>query len=196
MKLKIILFIIVVLTISSCYTVLKHPEVPNEDIMGNVYHQNISSNDNCYKCHTEDDKQVQDYNRYSNYYSEAEDEVEQEQPYQQQQNIKNRWDSYYDVPWWFNPPKATISGGSGGGAGVPIKNSNQTTSNSEGSRTTGSTRTEVNLNITPPTVSTNSNNNSVDSTKNNATESNQPSTPRSSTNSNPDTRTSGSTRGR
>jgi len=186
MKLKLILFIVIILTISSCYTVLKHPEVPNKDLMGNIYHQNISSNENCYKCHTEDNQEIQDYNRYSNYYSGTED---------QQEPTINRWDSYYSVPWWFTPQRVTVSGSGGTMTGGSINNSTQKTSASEGTRTVGSTRADVKLNIAPPTVSqpANSNNKGNESSK---TEENKQTTQRSSTNNSDDKRNSGSTRGK
>ena len=192
MKLKMILFIIITLTISSCYTVLKHPEVPNEDRMGNVYHQNISSNDNCYQCHTEDNREVQDYNRYSNFYSENENEAENHE-----RTRINKWDSYYSVPWWFSPPKISVNTGAGGSVGIggPINNSNQTTSNSEGSRTTGSTRTEVNLNLSP-SVNSNANSSSNTNNENSTSTENNQSSGRSNNNNTEDKRNTGSTRER
>lgn len=187
MKLKLIFFIVIILTVSSCYTVLKHPEVPNKDLMGNIYHQNISSNENCYKCHTEDNQEVQDYSKYSNYYnSETED---------QQEPTINRWDSYYSVPWWFTPQRVTVSGSGGTMTGGSMNNSTQKTSAPEGTRTVGSTRTDVKIDIAPPTVSqpANSNNTNNESSK---TEENKQTNQRSSNNNNDDKRNSGSTRGK
>lgn len=189
MKLKIILFVILIVAVSGCYTVLKHPAVPNEDLMGNVYHQNISANDDCYKCHTEDNKEMQDYNRYSDYYYETEN---------YEQNIKNKWDSYYNVPWWFTPPSISVNRPIGGGAGGSVNNnqtgSNQTTSNSETSRTTGSTRTDVNISVPPPSVNNNTGSGSSSGTNDDKTQT--PNTGRNTNTNSEDKRNTGSTRGK
>ena len=94
MKTKISFMIILLATVvSGCYTVLQHPEVPNQDQMGNVYHQNVNTGDNCYSCHAEKADQINDYDRYMNYYSNSVDV--------DRYNVQSRWDSYYSVPWWF-----------------------------------------------------------------------------------------------
>ena len=195
-----ILFVSFVILISGCYTVLRHPEVPNQDEMGNVYHQNIDTRDNCYSCHSQRNDQIYDYERYMNYYTD----------YGNEHNYypQSRWDSYYNVPWWFTPPKVTVGVGS-----TPKQetNVNKSTSNQDNNsvRTSGSSRgSDVKISAPAPTRGTtgNSNNTSSSNTNNNnnvnnsntrSTNSNGNKTDSSnSNNNNNDKRNTGSTRGK
>ncbi len=148
-KKHFILITFTIVIISGCYTVLRHPEVPNQDEMGNVYHQNINPEDNCYSCHSQRTDMVSDYDRYMNYYS----DYNTNNYYPQ-----NRWDSYYNVPWWFTPPKVTVGAGS-----KPNNNNtvNRTTSNQDNNvRSTGTTRGDVKITAPAPTRGTTTNTNS------------------------------------
>ncbi len=141
MKTKnILIALLLVVIISGCYTVLRHPEVPNEDEFGNVYHQNINTGDNCYSCHAQKNNQIYDYDRYMNYYSNS--------GYNDNYEIQNRWDSYYSVPWWFRPPTVTT----GVGSSATETKTNRTTSNSGNNvRPSGSIRNDVKITAPTPT---------------------------------------------
>ncbi len=202
MKTKYFLTIILGVTvISGCYTVLQHPEVPNQDEMGNVYHQNINTTDNCYNCHSQKTDQINDYDKYMNYYTNSGSENEY--------NIQNRWDSYYSVPWWFRPPTVTVGTGSGSSLDA---SGNHTTSNQGNTtvRPSGSVRSNVNISAPAPTrgaersgetstsadkkqdtqTATRSNNNNANNTGNTSGKENN------SNSSNDTKRNSGSTRGK
>jgi len=144
MKTKIYITIILMATFSGCYTVLQHPDVPNQDAKGNVYHQNIYASDDCYSCHTERAEQTYDYDRYNDYYSNSLSGNEY--------SVRSRWDSYYSVPWWFSAPKVTVEAGKGSGSGSTT--TNRTTSGSgSATRATGSTRSDVKINAPAATRS-------------------------------------------
>jgi hypothetical protein len=202
MKTKIYLFIISgVLAISGCYTVLRHPEVPNQDEMGNVYQQDINTNDNCYKCHSQSADQTYDYDRYMNYCTHPQVSTEYS-------NYNSpRWDSYYSVPWWFRPPTVTVEAGSKSQPEV-----NKTTSNTGNNvRPTGSVRGDVNISAPAATRSNDGTSNTTSSSNSDKKQDNQTSTRsnnsnnnnqsdsskgNSNSNTNDDKRNSGSTRGK
>jgi hypothetical protein len=203
MKTKFYLMIILSMAaISGCYTVLQHPEVPNQDEMGNVYHQNINTSDNCYSCHTEKTDQIYDYDRYMNYYSNS--------GVADEYNVNNRWDSYYSVPWWFIPPKVSVGVGTSTSSGSGSTTNKTTSGSTSTTRSAGSTRSDVKISAPAATRGTSSSSSTSSSStekkndsttsanrSNNSNDNNQgTSSSRSSSNTNDDKRNTGSTRGK
>jgi hypothetical protein len=142
MKKKIIIGFSILIFISGCYTVLKHPEIENKDDAGNVYYGKVAFQDDCTKCHNSRyGEYTYDFDRYSDYYNEGY-LLNNDYNYEP----RNNWIGYYNIPWWYRP-NVTITQGTG----LPQTTGNRTTNSQPEIRTIGSTRNDVNISTPPPT---------------------------------------------
>ena len=84
----LLLTVSIVLLLSGCYTLLKHPRIADESTAARFAHDaEITPNDDCIRCHQEPQTYYNATLPYSSYY----------------RSSSSAWLYYYDTPWWVEP---------------------------------------------------------------------------------------------
>jgi hypothetical protein len=138
-KLGIFSFALGIVSISGCYTVLKHSEVVMKDSESD-YRASITYRDQCASCHTERFGEFT-YSHDAALYSDPNYDLEG--PI----STHDRWWYYYENPWWYdNATKGVVRSG-GQTSGNAVDNTGDNTKRDIGNQrgTAGNT-----INIPPP----------------------------------------------